>query len=91
MKITKEHYSKLESIIKEIIDNSGGINFVVEQYETGKFARSEKVKDLQTRFVWDVYSTSKDWDFKNALYDYLNDSHIETALKRILPKVTRKY
>ena len=34
------------------------------------------------RHAWDVFHMVDD-RFKNHLYDYLNDNHIETALKRI--------
>jgi len=91
MKIKQEDYQKLENIINATAESCGGMENIKSLYEQGQFPRADKVKDLQKRFVWDVLFASKQYDFINELYTYMNDSHIETALKKICPKVERKY
>ena len=89
MKMTQEHYQHIEAKIQEFIEANPE---VVDIYETGRFNRAEAVKDLQTRFNFDMFNFAVPsiWVCDN-LYSYLNDTHIRTALKRICPTVTRKY
>ena len=63
---------------------------VVRKYETGNFSLSDKVKDLNTRFVWDMLWLGGLGGFicKN-IYAYANDTHITTALK-VFPTYDRK-
>jgi predicted TIM-barrel enzyme len=92
MKITTEHYSKLGKAIKETLDNHNKDNALVNAYEAGQFNRSDKVKDLQRRFCFDVlYGSGLQSWVCSELYSYLDDNHIYTALKSICPKVSRKY
>ena len=90
MKITKEHFNYL----KEKIDNYIMANpDIIEVYETGKFIRSDRVKDIQIRFCFDMLSKVPgliQWVCDN-IYTYADDSHIETALKKICPKIERRY
>lgn len=92
MKITKEHYEHLENEIEKYFVANGGRDKIVYAYEHGLFVRSENVKDLQTRFNFDVFHFAGLTRYAcDELYSYVNDTHIATALKRICPKVTRKY
>lgn len=109
MKITQEHYNKLQASIIVTMSNLNELiklrnkiteaherpfNELLKFYEQGRFPRAEKVKDLQTRFCFDLYheiSNTEFTEFKKELYTYLNDDHIETALRKICPKVTKKY
>ena len=95
MKITQSDFNTLKSYIQPVLD---GNPTIVQRYEHGMFARSDKVKDLQQRLCFDVLHASRvkigdgigihgDID----LYAYLDDSHIYTALKAMCPKVERKY
>lgn len=92
MKMKQEHFDEIKRLIEEYIESEGGTEAMVKRYETGDFERPLAVNDLQTRFCWDMFykgvicRTSV-----HGLYTYLNDSHILTALKRICPKVTRRY
>lgn len=63
-----------------------------EIYRTGKFPRAELVKDLNKRYRWDLLYASRlkigdglgikgDVD----LYAYLNDNHIDSALRSFVP------
>jgi len=93
MKMKKEHYNILKSSIEDVLKNVGPA--LLQEYENGKFPREDKVKDLNLRFRWDLFyfvrpkieSSGK----KLNLYDYLNDSHIDTALRKICPRILKKY
>lgn len=66
---------------------------IVSDYETGNFPQAERVKDLQKRFCFDMAWYAELNPFFCKLYrtEDVNDDHIYTALKRICPKVTKKY
>ena len=89
MKIQRDHLEYLQAKIDAVLDKYPN---VVQEYELGHFPRSEKVKDLQQRFNFDllVGAGVSTWVSEN-LYPYLDDTHLRTALKRICPKVERKY
>jgi hypothetical protein len=95
MRMKPEHFNHLKAEIEKTL-KTYGVDQLINKYETGDFIRSEKVIDLQTRFNWDLVHATKglnSW-ICNELYDEpnnLHDSHISTALKKICPKVTRKY
>ena len=95
MKMTKQHLNILKQGIDEILTRYNKETLIV-LYETGQFARADKVKDLQKRFCFDLYFATglrigdgigTDGDI---IGDY-SDDHIYTALKSICPKVTRRY
>ena len=89
MKIRQEHLSTLKTNIDEILAKYPSL---VDEYEHGKFPRSDKVKDLQKRFCFDVlYGAGLTAWVCEELYAYLDDSHLYTALKTVCPAVTKKY
>ncbi len=91
MKIKKEHLIKLKQGIDAVLSNKD-ISELVHDYETGNFPRSEKVRDLQKRFAYDILRASGQTSFIcDVLYKYLNDDHIYTALRSIVPQVKKKY
>jgi len=92
MKITPEHFETLSYKILTAYSYLGA-TALVRRYEAGNFPRSEKVKDLQKRFCFDVLSAADGGTafVCDTLYPYLNDTHIYSALKSILPTLTRKY
>lgn len=73
MKMKPEHYKHLETEIKK----------VMEAYPNLKNAY-EKDGLSGKRFRWDILYAAKlsTWISDN-LYSYLNDDHIDTALKKI--------
>ena len=89
MKITPEHFEYMKSQAEAHLEKCPD---AVEMYETGKFERSDRVRDLQERFCFDLLHGSglTPWVCEN-IYPYANDDHIFTALKRIAPTVTRRY
>ena len=60
-----------------------------EAYRSGAFPRSDAVKDLDRRYRWDLYWASGSREAL-AMYDAgCNDTHIDTALKSIVPPIVR--
>ena len=79
MKIKPEHYQNMLKAISTNIDKRG--------YEIHKaqVIKEGKAKDVAKRMRWDLmhcYVGSR-WLCDN-LYSYLDDSHIDTALRRIV-------
>lgn len=87
MKIKKEH---LQHMKDKILPNITGE--IIHAYETGNFVRSEKTKDFQIRFNFDMLCRflGSAWICDN-LYTYMNDDHIKSALNSFMPKVTKRF
>jgi hypothetical protein len=91
MKIKKEHLTTINEKINAFLLVNPTLPF---SYENGNFKNSDRVKDLQTRFNFDVFYMSKCDAYVRGIenqYDFLYDKHIESALKSICPKITKKY
>lgn len=89
LKIKPEHLDFLKSACMEVLAENPE---VVQRYEEGRFVRSEKVKDLQKRFAFDILHAAKIQDFViGKLYPYMNDDNLYSALKSFLPKIVKKY
>ena len=77
MKMTKEHYKVLETRIKKILKRKG--EFMYREYK--ELGYSNK------RYNWDLlYESGLCGFITHKLYPYLNDDHINTALKKITGK-----
>ena len=85
MKITKNQLAFMQDKINIVLVSNPN---VVDNYEEGRFSRSDKVKDLQVRFCFDLASGAGLTDyFCSTLYpNGCNDTHITTALKRFVLK-----
>ena len=58
-----------------------------ERYRRGDFPRAERCKDLSMRYRWDLFWECSDLarePFRNLL-----DSHIDTALRRIVSNLEK--
>ena len=89
MKMKPEHFEYLrEKVEHYLADNPT----VLESYANGDFYNSDKCCDLQLRVCSDLsrLAVGSIWICDN-LYPYLLDSHLFTAMKRIVPSVERKY
>jgi len=92
MKIKPDHLKILKTEIDKILEKHNTNNILINEYETGNFDRSKDVKDLQKRFCFDLLYGAGLMKFVcDTLYIYMNDDHLYTALKKVCPKVTRKY
>jgi hypothetical protein len=92
MKMTKEHYEILEKAITKVLRGNPDI---VQRYLAGDFPRSDRVKDLATRFRWDLLWMSgiKIGDGVGVTGDIngdYNSDHIDTALRRVCPDLNLK-
>ena len=87
MKITKKHYN----ILKEGIENLGIEN--IKQHKMDLPFRVNPPKDLDKRVRWDcLYATKIKIGYGIGmdglpLYAYLNDNHIDTALRHIMKEL----
>ena len=89
LKITQYHYDILHDAINSLLAERPDL---VDLYENGQFHNSDKVKDLNMRFRWDMLhcAIGSSWVCNN-LYNYMGDRHIDSALKKIVPAIQRKY
>lgn len=63
-----------------------------EDYRKGDFTNSHLVKDLNKRYRWDIFSfvnRLSEFDLSNRAYndEGLNDTHIDTALRKIVKEL----
>lgn len=71
MKMKKEHYEQIETAMKEVMTKYPDLK--------EKYKKSEKSKK---RYAWDIFGATKPQFVE--LYEYLYDSHITTALLKIV-------
>lgn len=86
MKITDDDFAALRSAIAPLDTPARRL-----QYREGKFPNAERCKNVNMRYRWDLlYATGlKIGDGVGIqgdidLYAYLNDSHIDTALRSLV-------
>ena len=58
------------------------------RYLDGDFYRSDKVKDLDKRYRWDLFWGANAGTWVTTLDYDVNDTHIDTALKSIVPALS---
>ena len=76
-----------------------------QQYRDGKFYNADRVKDLDMRYRWDLlhFTRFQCSDLERGVFPYeegffpylydvedLNDTNIDTALKKIVPPLNRE-
>lgn len=89
MKIKPEHFDHLKSEIDKTLAIHNSKGELVSAYERGEFHNSDKTKDVQVRFCFDLlYGAGLTKWVCDTLYPYLNDDHIYTALRAICPVVS---
>lgn len=82
MKIKPEHLEHLRSDITPLDTPERRA-----QYKAGKFAGAARVIDLDMRYRWDLLdSVPASW-ISDTLYKYLDDTHIDTALRSLVPSL----
>lgn len=80
MKMQSEHYQHILEAVKPL---AGLIKAHREVLKS-----DPRVKDLEMRLRWDLFWAAKLSQFaSDTLYTYLNDAHIDTALKKIMTEV----
>lgn len=90
MKITKEHYS----LIKENIANILEANILeygnIDSMYSYVMLNNKQAKDYKKVVRWAIFNRYNDISkIHNQLYKYLDDSHIDTALKNIFNELQK--
>ena len=79
MKIKTEHYNTLKNAIAPLKEHFA-------KHKENIIAEG-KSKDIEKRLRWDVFHASKYGGILSELYSYMNDEHIDTALKKIMLEI----
>ena len=80
MKIKQEHYDYMKAEIKKV-------NCKISDHRQW-LQDNAKFNDLETRLAWDFFKAAKlDKYACETLYTYLNDGHIDTAIKNIIKEI----
>ena len=83
MKMKSEHYQALKTAIAAVLE---AYPELPDRYRNGQYPNADRTKDLNRRFRWDLFWAAKH-RFNIDVWDYLNDSHLDTALRRIVPEL----
>lgn len=86
MKVKPEDLDKIQAIIATLDTPE-----VRAQYIARDIPRAEHVKDLDKRYRWDLFTAanlSVGYVLTDAVYAYANDTHLDTALRSIVPPLT---
>lgn len=79
MKITPSHYCLLRDSILPLAPR-----FPAHR----EFLKSEgKAKDIEKRLRWDAFRASGYAGILSELYAYINDTHIDTALRSVVSEI----
>lgn len=83
MKIQNEHYEYMKNEIKKVPCKVA--------YHRECLVKSAKFNDLETRLAWDFFRAAKLDKFAcDTLYKYLDDNHINTAVKKIIKEIEKE-
>ncbi len=85
MKIKPEHYATLKLAIEEFVESFGSQAF--DRYVARLKNSKAQVRDMQKRFRWDLCYASISSTWICDLYSYMDDSHIDTALRSIVDEL----
>lgn len=84
MKMKPEHYKMLK---ESIIEAAPNIDFAGLK---ANIAADPRVKDAHKRYVWDIFYSipfPTRLKFLDEVYEYLDDTHIPTALEKIIKEL----
>ena len=87
MKITTEHYAQLNALVRRVVEKVGREQ--VKAHREG-LKDDPRVIDIEKRFRWDfVYAVpyAERGPIIDAVYKYADDSHIDTALRKIVKEL----
>lgn len=77
MKITPHHYTALKNAIASL-----------DREQVLAHKALELGNDKEKRFRWDLLFASKQSDIVSNIYKYANDSHLDTALRKIVAELS---
>lgn len=81
MKMQSEHFEQLRLMLEQVAARNGKtFSEIGESFERAGFTNK--------RCRWDIFwaipnPDRREWFSVNGIYDYLDDSHIDTALRKI--------
>lgn len=80
MKIKPEHYAHIKTCISELKEK-------IKPHRE-YLIKEGKAKDIEKRLRWDMFWATKQthWVCDN-LYSYMNDDHLDTALRHIMAEL----
>ena len=78
MKMSKETFGELTAAIDGVMSKHS-LKSITEHRKNIKYVNSQFIA-----FCWSMFHASKFGETHKEIYNTLNDSHIETALKHIL-------
>ena len=89
MKMTISHYETLRVLIAGLLEKHPDTPL---HYSNGNFARANAVSDLNKRYRWDLFyhATRFERGYRDEL-TYLQNSHIDTALRNIVSPIERNF
>lgn len=83
MKMIPKHYQHMKSKIEPLVEK---VEKHIEYLKT-----DERVKDINKRLRWDLFYAAGLTTFTcDELYKYLDDTHIDTALRQIMKDLNIK-
>jgi len=82
MKMKQEHYNHILEQMKTVQPQ------IQEQREF--IIAESKAKNVEKRLRWDIFYVCKLSNYAcDVLYEYLDDTHVDTALKRIMATIDK--
>ena len=84
MKMSAELYRKFETAIAPLDTDERR-----ERYRAGRFPNAETCHNLSVRYRWDLLRIAPDSLLEPAYNAGLNDVHVDTALRRIVPEIEK--
>ena len=94
MKITQKHYAKLKNLFVQVEPLSKyTIQHLEEVYTKDHASGALKANDINKRLRWDLWACIKQEErvkLVNELYTYMNDDHIDSALKQIIKEIKER-
>lgn len=84
LKINQPDYDRLKTLVILVCSQEGGIDATIKA-RLAKDHQGRALSSILAILRWDIFHACCRYDKKllQHLYDYLNDSHIESALKHI--------
>jgi hypothetical protein len=84
MKMRTECYTAIRDAMQASVAKHGGIEEVDRVFLTA-YEECDRIKDAEKALRWAIFWASK--AMSHADFDLLHDSHIDTALRRIMKEL----
>ena len=94
MKMKPEHYEHLRDAVARVVADQaarcshGCVSLMLDAIRS-KLRLDSRVKDVEKRIRWDAFYAARLACWASDNLHYLDDTHIDTALRRIMEEVER--